>query len=138
MKSPISASGLVLLRGLDRDLREFVFDRVCDLQPALQTHFAGLAVDFGANIVFMPVFGASGLLNSLLHRDQNFVAVNSFFAGHNIGNLQQFHFLSPLVTYFTACGGFQQLIGQHQLGFSNSVERHIDHAFFGAKFDPVA
>ena len=89
MKSPISASGLRRLRLGQRDLRRFVLDGVGDLAEAHQPDLAALAVDLGADIVFMAVFGAAGLLDGLLHRLQHLVAVDALVAGDGVGDLQQ-------------------------------------------------
>src|SRR3546814_9943584 len=59
---------LARLGVLGEDLRELVLHRVGDLAVAAQAHLAGLAVDFGADVVFVPVLGAAGLRNGLLHR----------------------------------------------------------------------
>ena len=53
----------------------------------MQLDFAGLAVDLGADVVFLAVFGAAGLLDRLLHRLQDFVAFDALFARDRVGNL---------------------------------------------------
>ena len=68
----------------------FVFDRLDDFRPTGQAHIAGLAVDRGADVLLMPVLGASGLLDGLFHGLQHFLAVDVLFARDGIGDQQQF------------------------------------------------
>ena len=71
------------------DLRRLVLDGVGDLAEAHQPDLAALAVDLGADVVFLAVFGAAGLLDGLLHRLQHLVAVDALVAGDGVGDLQQ-------------------------------------------------
>ena len=48
------------------------------------------AVDLGADVVFLAVFRAAGLLDRLLHRLQHLVAVDALVARDGVGDLQQF------------------------------------------------
>ena len=48
-----------------------------------------LAVDLGADVVFLAVFRAAGLLDRLLHRLQDFVAVDALVARDGVGDLQE-------------------------------------------------
>jgi hypothetical protein len=98
----------------ERDLRRLVLDGIGDLAKAHQPDLAVLAVDLGANIVFLAVFGAAGLLDRLLHRLQYFVAVDALVAGDRIGDLQQFgpgvgdaglHGVDHLLRPFRQCQG---------------------------------
>ena len=79
-----------LLRLRQRDLRGLVLDRIDDLAKAQQPDFAVAPVDLGADVVFLAVFGAAGLLDRLLHRLKHFVAVDPLVAGDGLGDLQQF------------------------------------------------
>src|SRR5262249_1501505 len=69
------------LRGSQGNLGKFIFNEFGHLQIAHQLDFAGLAVDRCANVMFLAVFGAAGLLNRLFHGDQHLVAFDAFFAG---------------------------------------------------------
>ncbi len=82
---------VALLRPVDRDLRRLVLDGLHHLAQAGQADLAGLAVDVGADVVLVPVFGAAGLLDGLLHRVQHLIAIDALFAGDRIGDLQQLH-----------------------------------------------
>ena len=82
---------VALLRPVDRDLRRLVLDGLHHFAHAGQADLAGLAVDVGADVVLVPVLRAAGLLDGLLHRGQHFIAIDALFAGHRIGDLQQFH-----------------------------------------------
>src|SRR6202040_922481 len=53
-----------------RNLRRLVFDDIGDLAKAQQPDLAAVAVDFGADIVILAIFGAARLLDRLLHRLQ--------------------------------------------------------------------
>jgi hypothetical protein len=48
---------------------------------AQQLDLAGLAVDLGADVVLVPVLGAAGLLDGLLHRLEHLVALDALVAG---------------------------------------------------------
>ena len=74
---------------IERDLGALVLDRVGDLAVARQADLAGLAVDDGADVVLVAVFGAAGLLDGLLHRLQHLVALDALLAGDRVGDLQQ-------------------------------------------------
>ena len=82
--------GVQPLRLRERDLRRLVLDRVDHLAKPQQPDLAVAAVDLGADVVFLAVFGAAGLLDRLLHRLQDFVAVDALVARDGIGDLQQF------------------------------------------------
>src|SRR5262249_33109639 len=66
------------------------FDCVRNLAEAQQPYLAVAAIDLGANVVFLTIFGAPSLLNRLLHRFQHLVAIDAFVASNGIGDLQQF------------------------------------------------
>ena len=68
----------------------FVLDRLDDLGPAGQADIAALAVDRRADVLFMAVFGAAGLLDGLLHRLQHFLAIDILLARDGVGDQQQF------------------------------------------------
>ncbi len=89
MKSPISASGLRRCASCERDLRRLVLDRLGHLAKAQQPDLAVAAVDLGADVVFLAVFRAAGLLDRLLHRLEHLVAVDALVAGDGVGDLQQ-------------------------------------------------
>src|SRR3712207_1544007 len=59
------------------------------LGPALQLHLAVLAIDEGADVLLVPVLGAAGLLDGLLHRLQHLVALDHLLARDGVGDLQQ-------------------------------------------------
>ncbi len=90
MKSPTSASGLKRCASFKRDLRRLVLDGIGDLAEAQQPDLAGLAVDLGADVVFLAVFRASGLLDRLLHRLQDLIAIDPLVARDNVGDLKEF------------------------------------------------
>ena len=90
MKSPISASALSFCALAERDLGRLVLDRLDHLAQAQQPDVAGPAVDLGADVVLLAVFGAAGLLDGLLHRLQHFLAVDALVARDGVGDLQQF------------------------------------------------
>ncbi len=73
-----------------RDLRRLVFDDIGHLAKPQQPDLAVVAVDFGADIVILAVFGAARLLDRLLHRLQDFVAIDPLVARDGVGDLQQF------------------------------------------------
>ncbi len=81
--------GVEALGLAQRDLRRLVLDGIGDLAEAHQADLAVLAVNLGADVVFLAVFGTAGLLDRLLHRLQHFVAVDPLVAGDRIGDLQQ-------------------------------------------------
>ncbi len=81
--------GLELLRDVNGDLRLLVLDHLDRLGPARQAHVAGLAVDGGADVLLVAVLGAAGLLDGLLHRLDDFLAVDRLFPRHGIGDQQQ-------------------------------------------------
>ena len=113
---------------------------------ARQPDLAGLAVDLGADVVLMAVFGAAGLLDRLLHGLQHLVAVDALLARDRVGDLQQFEAgvrsdcVSILVLWSvrrsaSAGGRGEQLVGQDQLGLADLGERQrgprrleLDHA----------
>src|ERR1700735_5160157 len=81
---------LKLAGDVDRDLRFLVLDRFHRLGPARQAHVAGLAVDRGADVLLVPVLGAAGLLDGLLHRLEHLLAVDRLFPRDGIGDQEQF------------------------------------------------
>ena len=81
---------LELLGDMDGDLGLLVLHRLDRFGPARQAHVAGLAVDRGADVLLVPVLGAAGLLDGLLHRLQHFLAVDVLFARDGVGDQQQF------------------------------------------------
>ena len=82
--------GVEALRRRERHLRRVVLDLVDDLAEAQQADLAAAPVDLGADVVFLAVFRAPGLLDGLLHRLQDFVLVDALVAGDRVGDLQQF------------------------------------------------
>src|SRR5262249_53077210 len=77
------------LRHRQRQLRRLVLDRLHRLAIAHQTDLAVLAIDARADVVLVPVFRATGLLDGLLHRFQHLVALDALLAGDGIGHLEQ-------------------------------------------------
>ena len=71
------------------NLRRLVLYGIGDLAETHQANLAGLAVDLGADVVILAVFGAAGLLHGLLHRLQHLVAVDALVARHGVGGLQE-------------------------------------------------
>ena len=88
--SPSLISGLNFLRDVDGDLGLLVLHRLHRLGPARQAHVAGLAVDRGADVLLVAVLGAAGLLDGLLHRFQDFLAVDVLLPRDGVGDQQQF------------------------------------------------
>ncbi len=81
---------LELLGDVDGDLGLLVLHRLHRLGPAREAHVAGLAVDGGADVLLVPVLGAAGLLDGLLHGFQDFLAVDVLFPRDGVGDQQQF------------------------------------------------
>ena len=85
--------GFSLLRRLEVDLGGFVLDvvrRFHDLDVADHRDFARLAVDGGADIVFMAVFRPPGFLNRLLHGFQNLFPLDTLVTGYGFRHFDQF------------------------------------------------
>ena len=85
--------GLALLGLLQGQLGDFVLDGLGvfdDLQEAGQGDRARHPVDDRADVVFMPVFGAPGLLDRLFHGFQDLVPLDALVTGGLIGGGQQF------------------------------------------------
>ncbi len=80
--------GVQALRLGEPDLGRLVLDRLRYLAEAQQPDLAVAAVDLGTNVVFLAVFGAAGLLDRLLHRLKNLVAINALVASDGISDLQ--------------------------------------------------
>src|SRR5271154_943453 len=78
-----------MLRLGERDLGRLVLDRLGHLAEAQQPDLAVNAVDLGANIVFLPVFGAARLLDRLLHCLEHLVAIDTLVTGNGVGDLEQ-------------------------------------------------
>src|SRR5690606_32109041 len=76
-------------RRLERKLRHLVLDLVHDLPIAGELDVAGAAIDLRADIVLEPVLGATGLLDRLLHRLENFVGLYALLAGNVVRYLQK-------------------------------------------------
>ena len=74
----------------ERDLGRLVLDGLGHLAKAQQADLAVAAVDLGADVVFLAVFGAARLLDRLFHRLQHLVAIDALVAGDGVGDLQQF------------------------------------------------
>jgi len=72
-----------------RNLRRFVLHGIGHLAEAQQADLAALAVDLGADVVFLAVFGAPGLLDRLLHRLQHLVAIDALVARGLVGGCEQ-------------------------------------------------
>src|SRR6185312_8105894 len=81
--------GIAVLGVGDQHLRRVVLDGLDHLAVALQLDLAAVAIDLGADVVLGAVFGAAGLLDGLLHRDQHLLAVDALLAGDGVGHLQQ-------------------------------------------------
>ena len=90
MNSPTLDLGFELARDVDGDLGFLVLHRLDGFGPARQPHIAGLAVDRGADVLLVAVFGAAGLLDGLLHRLQHFLAVDVLLPRDGVGDQQQF------------------------------------------------
>ena len=130
---------LALARFLQGDLRNLFLNRLGHLDIAGQIDDAGRAVDGGADVMLVTVFGTPRLLDGLLHGFQHFLALDTLVARHRFRHLQQFgarmhclsfHFLSALASL--RCG--EQLVGDHQLGPPDVGERHLDGV--ALHFDP--
>ncbi len=81
---------LELAGNVDGDLGFLVLHRLDRFGPARQPHVAGLAVDRGADVLFMPILRAASLLDGLLHGLQHFLAVDVLLARDRVGNQKKF------------------------------------------------
>ena len=152
--------GVEPLRRGERHLRRLVLDRVDDLAEAQQADLAVAPVDLGADVVFLAVFRAPGLLDGLLHRLQDFVLVDALVAGDRVGDLQQFgagvgggafhrrfscvlecvsvRSRSSMRLAGLALGQREQFVGQDELGPGDRVERQAHLAGLGGQPDMIA
>ncbi|EGE49067.1 Hypothetical protein APO_0033 [Acetobacter pomorum DM001] len=74
----------------ERNLRIFIFHFIHHFRPTGQAHITCLAVDGSTNVLFVPIFGASGFLDRLLHGFQHFFTLNTFLARDSVCNQQKF------------------------------------------------
>ena len=82
--------GVEPLGRCQRDLGRLVLDRFGYLAEPQQADLASAAVDLRPDVIFLAVFGATGLLDGLLHRLEHLVLVDALVARHRVGDLQQF------------------------------------------------
>ena len=82
-------------RDFQGDLTDLVLDLFDHFGEAGQPDLTGLAIDLGADIVVVTVFGTAGFLNGLLHGDQHLVLIDAFLPRDGIGHLQQFRTRHP-------------------------------------------
>ena len=101
-------------------LRGFIFDDIGHLPKPQQPDLPAVAVDFGADIVILAIFGAARLLNRLLHRLQHFVAVDPLVARDRIGDLQQFR-------AGVGDGAFHRVLEPGVSGFGTAGRPRSDH-----------
>ena len=80
---------LALAGRLQVHLGDLAFHLVGDLQVAGEGDFPRLAVDEGADVVLVAVFGAPRLLDGLFHGLQDLVLVYALVAGDGFRHLQQ-------------------------------------------------
>ncbi len=85
---------------VERQLRCFVLDCLDHLAVAGELDVAAHPVDRGANVVLMPVFGATGLLDRHLHGFQDLVALDSLLAGDRVGHLQELESVQQISAAF--------------------------------------
>ena len=70
-------------------LGRVILDKIGNLAETHQPDLAVLAIDLSADVVFLAVFRAAGLLNRLLHGIQYLVPIDAFVTGNGFGNLEQ-------------------------------------------------
>ncbi len=125
--------GIALARLVDDDLGERVLDQLDDLEASHQANVAGLAIDFGANVVLLAVLALAGVLYGLFHGLENGVAVDAFLARHGVGNLQHLR-LAGAESWFglhfvlhpsSFVGRRDQPVGEHELGGDDLVQRYL-------------
>jgi hypothetical protein len=131
--------GVLALGDFERDFGRVVGHRIGDEAISQQLHFAVVAVDMRADIVLDAVFGAAGLLDGLLHRLENLLAVDALLAGHRVGDLEHFDAVIGGRTFHhsslrrldggSSGGGFfgarrgDEFVGKQQLGARDFGER---------------
>ena len=89
IRSPTLASGLRRIASATRDLGRLVLDGVDHLQHAGELGLAGLRVDLAADVVLAAVAGFRRLLDRVLHRRDDDLAVDRLLARHGVGDLQE-------------------------------------------------
>ena len=122
----------------ERDLGFLVLDDFDGLGPAREADVARAAVDDGADVLLVAVFGAAGLLDRLFHRLDDLFAVDRLFARDGVGDEEQFGsgnggvhgvFLRSeffLVGLGTRGGGLDQRVGEEKLGAADIGHRQRD------------
>ena len=82
--------GRVLAAGvLEQDLGGVVLDLVDDEQKARQPDLTGLRVDLGTDLGLLAVAGAGRLLDRVLHRGEDDLAVDHLLTRDGVGDLQE-------------------------------------------------
>ena len=81
--------GVAALGVGERDLRGVVLDRLDHLQHAGELGLAGLGVDLAADVVLAAVARLGRLLDRVLHRLDDDLAVDRLLARDRVGDLQQ-------------------------------------------------
>jgi hypothetical protein len=82
--------GIALARVLERDLRGRVGDLLGDLEVAIQPDVAGLAIDFGDDLVLLSVLAAGRGLDRLFHRDDHVLDADALLLGDVLRDPDQF------------------------------------------------
>ena len=150
---------LELLRALQVDLLEMVLGLLDDFEHAPQAQVAGLAVELGADVVLGAVAGAGGALDRVLHRLDDDALVDQLLARDSVGNGEQLGLvgadgsgcggghvvIQPSIVECIGAlgaerrGGFDELVGQEQLGRSDVGKGELVRlAVLAEEFDSVA
>ena len=86
---------IALARILQRDLGGRIADLLGDLQIPIQADVAGLAIDFGDDLVLLAIFAARRGLDRLLHRDDDVLDADALLLGDVLGDPDQFQAAEP-------------------------------------------
>src|SRR5690606_29289689 len=86
---------IALARVLQRALRRRSGDLVGHLQLAIQADLAGLAVDFGDDLVLLTILAPRRRLDRLLHRDDDVLDADALLLGDVLGDPDQLQAAEP-------------------------------------------
>ena len=85
--------GMAPARVFEADLHRRIFHRLDHQHVARQMQLAALRIDLGAHFGLAAVARAGGLGDRVLHGAEHDLAIDGFFAGDRVGDLQQFEFV---------------------------------------------